>query len=297
MLHGVSYKYVDNSAIQSAILNKAHPDTIVKLKANVAFNCVYGFEYDEVEFKDLGNLLSNDVGFNNFKFATVEHAIYDKDKHPKATGRIRGMYNITSGCSWMCFDVDVTNIKDVEMHSILSNLNHHIARTSNPNNPYKYRIIVELTKTVRTTREEWKPFMQSIADQIGIGKVDRLPMSQVLYGYEGREVMSVVDGEAIDPSTHLNVARMRIAEQEERDAIYGDAYTAKSALDTPFSTFDFAFNAQVGDRWRTSHAAIHKAKKLGASKEYIKELMYKINDFLDEPKSRDIVEASLFSAI
>ena len=297
MKHGVSLVHVDNSEIQSAIANNAHPDTITRLKANVAFNCVYGFEYHEVEFADLANLLCHDVGFNNFKFASVEKAIYDKVKHPDAHGLVRGVHNIISGCSWICFDVDVTIISDIEMHSILSSLNHHIARTSDPSKDMKYRVIVELTKEVHVTREEWKPFIQSIATTIGIGKIDRLPMSQVLYGYEGREVLSQLNGKKIDPARHLDIARMRVAELAERNETGMRRDAQLEALANPFTTFEFAFNAQVGDRWATSHAAIHKAKQLGASSEYIKELMYKINDFLDEPKPRDVVESSLFSAI
>ena len=297
MLHGVSLIHVDNSRIQQAIANKSHPDVITRLKANVAFNCVYGFEYHEVPFSDLANLLTSDVGFNNFKFADVSKATYDVVKHPNAYGLVRGLNNIVSGCSWVCFDVDVTTISDVEMHKILSSLNHHIARTSDPDKAYKYRVIIELSKTVKLTREEWKPFMQSIATTIGIGKVDRLPMSQVLYGYDNRTVMSQVSGNTIDPSTHLNVARMRVSELEELNATHLSKDAQLEALASPYTTFEFAFTAQEGDRWRTSSAAIFKAKQLGASSDYIKELMYKINDFLDKPKSRAVVEASLFSAI
>ena len=298
MLHGVSLKHVDNTAIQTAIANNAHPDTITKLKADVAFNCVTGFEYYEVPFADLANLLNHDVGFNNFKFKDVSTATYNKEKHPNAYGRIRGVSNIDSGCSWVWFDIDVTTTTDIEMHSILSTINHHIARTSDLNKACKYRILVELDRVVAITRDEWKPFMQSIANYLGIGKIDRLPMSQVIYGYSNREVMSQLDGDKIDPTTHLATARVEVARRAEEDAaivlLPGEA---KRALSSPFTTFEYAFTAQVGDRWKTSMAAIQHAKKLGAPKKYIEDLMYQINDFLDVPKSKEIVRASLFSAI
>ena len=297
-MHGVSLVHVDNSAIQEAIKAKKHPDIIAKLKGNVAFNCIYGFEYHEVEFADLAILLSSDVGFNNFRFKEAKDAIYDKEKHPNATGLVRGIYNIIGGCTWVCFDVDVTTLTDVEMHRVLGHINHHIARTSDPDNPYKMRIIIELSKEVTVSRDIWKHFMSALANDLGIGTVDRLPMSQVLYGYENRKVLSVIDKKKIVPSTYLKIAQMRYNEYEEkRAATYTSPAECSKALENPFSTFAFAYNASVGNRWATGHAAIHKAKELGASREYIVDLLYSINDFLDNPKPRSVVEATQISAI
>lgn len=298
MLHGVSLKHVDQSNIQSAIDRGASPDYITQLKANVAFNCVIGFEHYEVPFEDLGNLLCNDVGFNNFKFKDVSTASYNKEKHPDAYGRIRGVNNIESGCSWVWFDIDVTRTSDTSMHQILSKFNHHIARTSDPSKQYKYRIIIELDRLIEITRDEWKPFIQAMAIALGLGKIDKLAMSQVIYGYEGREVLSVTDGKKVNPLPYLQKARAEVARRAEEEALYSvDKETANKALANPFSTFEYAYTAQEGDRWKTSMAAIAHAKRLGASKEYIKELMFKINKFLDVPKSKDVVITSLFSAI
>ena len=91
---------------------------------------------------------------------------------------------------------------------------------------------------------------------------------------------------------------MRYNEYEEkRAATYTSPAECSKALETPFSTFAFAYNASVGNRWATGHAAIHKAKELGASREYIVDLLYSINDFLDNPKPRSVVEATQISAI
>jgi hypothetical protein len=298
MLHGVSLVHVNNDLIQEALARNASSEYIAKLKADVAFNCVYGFEYYEVPFNDLANLLNHDAGFNNFKFKDVTTAVYDKEKHPNAYGLVRGVYNIISGCSWVWFDIDTTTITDIEMHKILTGVKHHIARTSNKNNPLKYRIIVELSKPITITRDEWKPFIGCLAKQLGIGKIDKLAQSQIAFGYKGREVLSDLTGKPVDPTTCLNMARLEVAKRAEEEATYTISSTeAERALTTPFTTFNYAYTAEVGDRWKTSMAAIQHAKRLGASKEYIKELMYAINDFLDEPKSRRIVEQSLFSAI
>ena len=298
MQHGVSLIHVNNDAIQDAIARNASPDYITRLKADVAFNCVYGFEYHEVPFEELANLLSHDVGFNNFKFKDVSTAIYNKEKHPKAYGLVRGVDNIISGCSWVWFDIDTTLVADTEMHHILANVRHHIARTSNKDNPFKYRVIVELTKVITITRDEWKPFLGHLANYLGLGKIDRLAQSQVSYGYKGRTVLSALTGASINPDPMLDMARAEVARRAEEEAVYNVSSTeARTALDNPFSTFNYAYTAETGDRWKTSMAAIQHAKRLGASKDYIKELMYAINDFLDEPKSRRVVEQSLFSAI
>ena len=298
MNHGVSLVWVDNNHIQEAIASNAHPDIITRLKANVAFGCVTGFEYHEVEFNDLGNLLSYDVGFSNFKFKEAASAIYNKEKHPNATGRIRGVNNIEGGCTWLWFDIDVTTISDTEMHLILANVNHHIGRTSDKNKQYKYRVIVELDREVFITREEWKFYLQEVANTLGMGKIDRLAMSQVIFGYKGREILSVTDGIKLNTDTELQLARAAVAKQEESYAMLDvEPGAAQAALQSPYSTFSFAYDAQEGDRWKTSMAAIEKAKRLGASREYITDLMYAINDFLDVPKSRDVVRTSLFSAI
>jgi len=298
MLHGTSLKHVDNSAIQAAIANNFHPDRIAKLKADVAFNCVTGFEYHEVPFEDLGNLLTHDIGFSNFKFAKATEATYNKEKHPKATGRVRGVHNIQGGCTWLWFDVDVTIISDEEMHIILGSINHHIARTSDLNKQYKYRVIVELDRPMFITRDEWKYYLQEVANTLGMGKIDRLAMSQVIFGYENRTTLSKLNGIKLDTTTALSIAKAKVAAKEaEYEAMSINPAEAAKALASPYSTFSFAYDAQEGDRWKTSMAAIEKAKRLGASREYIMDLMYAINDFLDVPKSRDLVKSSLFSAI
>jgi len=146
MNHGISYIEVNNAPIQEAIEAHASKDRISYLKQLVSYEAVYGFQYDEVSFEQLSNILSHDYGFTPFKYALVKDAIYDKEKHPQAWGRVRGRSNVNNVITWLCLDIDDTTITDEEMHQILGNLNHHIARTSNKNNPCKYRVIVELSK-------------------------------------------------------------------------------------------------------------------------------------------------------
>lgn len=297
-MHHVSIVHTDSSLLQEAIDNKAHKDVIVKLKSSLAFNCVTGFESYIKPFAELGILLSSDVGFIPFKLKTAERALYNTEKHPNATGGIRGVNNIDSMCSWLCYDIDDSTITDKEMHRILGSINHHIARTSDRKNPYKMRIMVELSKPVVVTRDEWTPFISSIASSLGLPKIDKLTQSHVTFGYTNREVLSVLTGNTINPSAHLNIARMKVSEIAEKKALqYASPAECSAALANPYTTFGFAYNASVGNRWATGHAAIHKAKDLGASREYIVDLLYSINDFLDNPKPRSVVEATQISAI
>ena len=60
MKHGISFIQVDNSAIQQAIVDGKSKDEISYLKQQVAYSATYGFEYDEVEFIELANILAND---------------------------------------------------------------------------------------------------------------------------------------------------------------------------------------------------------------------------------------------
>ena len=298
MQHGISFLEVDNSAIQQAILDKQHKDVISHLKQEVAYSAVYGFEYDEVSFEQLGNILNHDYGFTPFKYKSVEEgAIYNLDKHPDAWGRVRGMHNVNDRVTWLCIDVDDTTITDEEMHQILSKLNHHIARTSNKDNAYKYRIIVELSKAaVIVDRLHWKPFMAAIADYLHL-KIDNLAASAVFYGYKDRTVYSVLDQEPLDPSTHLKMASMKVAELEEKRATALPKGMADKALQRPFQTFGFAYDAESGEGTTKMLAAIHKAKELNATREYIVDLLHSINNFWDHSMPEHRLQGTVMTAI
>jgi len=296
MKHGISFKQVDNSAIEAAYKRKASADYIATLKAQVSYTATIGYEYDEVSFSELSAIMCNDYAYSPFKYKTLEEgAVYNAKAFPHPYGGIRNKANVTGKCSWVSLDVDTTNISDIEFHKILGNVNHHIARTSNPDNQYKYRVVVPLTTPIDIDNEHWKFFIGSLAKYLQCN-IDRLPKSQLLIGYNNRKVLSKLDGIDVDPKPHVDMA---IAEVNALNEIKIDLnpVDAAKALQQPYSTFDFAYEAQVGNRWATSHAAIHKAKELGASSKYIEDLIYSINDFLDVPKPRETVKATLISAI
>lgn len=297
MLHSISFIEVDNSAIEKAYIDNKSKDIIQSLKQEVAFNTVYGFEHDKVEFSALSNILSNDYGFSPFKYKSVEEcAVYNKEKHPNAFGRVRGIQNINNSVTWICLDIDETTISDLETHAILSDLNHHIARTSNKDNQYKYRVLIELTESATITRELWKPFIKSIANSLGF-KVDNLGPSQVFYGYKGRKVYSTIGKGQLSPSTHLKWAHMRVAEIEEKRALAIPKGQADRALQSPFNTFGYAYEAANGEGTTKLLAAIHQAKELGASSEYIIDMVHSINAFWDIPMSLTRLKSTVLTAV
>ena len=106
-------------------------------KATRAKQCATGYQYKEVGFNKLSTLLNNDTAFSMFEF---------KDG-------IRCDENIIGGSSWLIFDVDTSDITDEECHDMLAEYNHHIARTSNSQNPFKFRLIVELDKYIEIDRK------------------------------------------------------------------------------------------------------------------------------------------------
>jgi len=297
MQYGISFLEVDNSKIETAYKNKATRDYISYLKQVVAYEAVYGFEYEEVSFEELGNILSNDYGFNPFKYKTIEEgATYNKEKHPNAWGRIRGRDNISGKINWVCLDVDDTTITIEEMHHILFEVNHHMAITSNPDNKMKYRIILPLTEAIEVTANEWKHFVKSIANFIGV-TVDNLGASQVFYGYKGREVYSTIGKASISPSTHLEIARMKVAEIEEKRACELPPREANKALQNPFNTFNYAYEADDGKGTNMMLGAIAQAKELGASREYIIDLLHSINNFWDVSMPEHTLKATVMTAI
>lgn len=296
MKHGISFIKVNNDTLQEAINNKASKDYISYLKQVISYEAVYGFQYDEVSFEQLSNILSNDYGFTPFKYALEKDAIYNKEKHPHAWGRIRGRNNVNNQISWLCLDIDDTTITDEEMHYILGNLNHHIARTSNKDNPYKYRIIIQLSKTIVIDELHWKPFIKAVANHLGF-KVDILGRSQVFYGYKGRKVYSTIDRDSLEPSRYLKIAHTKVTALLEKQANAVPKGIADKALNQPYSTFSFAYESLEGEGTTAMLGAIAKAKELGASREYIIDLLHSINNFWDHSMPVNRLQATVMSAI
>ena len=298
---GVSLLSVDTSDIQTAIKNKKGKTMVSALKQSLAHVSVYGYEFMEkdpdgnsLKFADYKYLLEDDYAYTPFKLKDKHSAVYDEDKHPDAEGGIRGKDNIDSGAKFVVLDVDTSTITDEEAHFLLEGINHHIARTSDPDNAFKFRVLVEMDMIVKIDSITWKHFIKIVGMKLGLS-IDPVPQSQIFYSYKGREVLSETDGEP------LAVKELIVRALEEKDA----KPTAKAIppaqqktlLANPMSTFERAFNhpTETGTSSAMIQAAFY-AKDLGGTNEYIIELMNKIQKYVDFPLTAERFENTILAS-
>ena len=227
-------------------------------KKQRASRCNDGFQCEEVKFADLQQMLEGDFAYSPFKF----------------NNGVRGKENIVSGCKWIVLDVDTSEITDAEAHLLLSDINHYIVRTSNKDNPNKFRVIIELDVEVDISDMQWKPFISAIAEDLGI-IADGLPKSQIFFSYSGRDILSTLDQEPLSAKHYLNaIANIDTAPKKKPTKS-----SCKVMLDDPFVTFEPAFNAKDGEGRRKLIWAARYARELGCDKEYAINLIKQITDY------------------
>lgn len=277
---GVSYLAVDNSEVSSLSSAGADKDVVNAAKQRVAYTATSGYQYNLTDFASLANLLSKDYAYSPFQF---------KDGQ-------RGKDNITSGTKWLVFDVDNSVITADEAHFILQDINHHIALSSNANNKFKFRVLVELDSVVDLKANEWKYFYNSVAKSLQLN-VDQLPQSQIFYSYAGRQVLSVTDKSKLEVRDHIMLAKDHtlvskpISEQKLTQA------QKKSLLSDPLETFNYAYESSSGAGSRNLIRAAYHARDLGATTEEIIELVQDINNYWEYPMPSDRLEATIISQI
>ncbi len=243
--------------------------TVTGTKEERQSQCAVGYEFSETLFKDLDDVLRYDLAYAPFQF---------KD------GK-RSKENIIGGCKWVCLDIDDSSITDEECHFILQDINHHIARTSDSNNPFKFRILLELDAMVDIPDIQWRPFIKSISESLSL-KSDLLPKSQIYFAYAGRTVLSVTDQLPISVKEHLLVAASVEPRKEQPKLTTSQA---KALLSDELETFSYAYNAQVGERYRSLVRVVYHAHDLGANVEYTSDLVEAINQYWDEPASANAI--------
>lgn len=136
-----------------------------------------GYKYINVSFKQLKNVLTNDCSFVPFKL--------------KDGVLLKG--NVLGGTRFLVFDVDNSEETYTEVADMLEDFTYHIATTSNSDNPYKFRILIELDGILDLDRDVWVNTMVSVAEYIGIpSDIDRLHKTQTTFGYKDSKVISNV---------------------------------------------------------------------------------------------------------
>lgn len=277
---GVSFKPIDNSGIFKAIESGASPEEVNKQKGFVASTANYGLEVGETTFSDLAVLLTKDMAYSPFRF---------KDGN-------RSKSNIVGGSKVIALDVDHSNVTAEECHFMIQDINHHIALSSDPNNHFKFRVLIELDSVVDVDPIIWRNFFLAVADDISIN-VDPLPQSQIFFSYSGRSVLSVTDCEPLPVRNYLMAAMEKAAQPSIANKTY--TTTQKQALiDDELVTFEPAFLAAQGEGSRKLIWAAKKAyNDLGMTKDETIALIHRINMYWANSMPEERLNVSIIQQI
>jgi hypothetical protein len=240
-----------------------------------ARQCATGFQYHETTFDQLAEMLRGDYAYTPFEFRNG----------------IRSKENIISGAKWIALDIDSSKLSASDMHVILADINHHIALTSDPNNDFKYRLLLELDQFVDLNDMAWKAFTKSIADDLHI-TIDNLPKSQIFFSYSAEHVYSVTDAEPLSTRDHILVALNQSTPKPKLSP-----NEAKAALKDPMGTFHWAYDAPSGQGVKSLIRVAFEANEMGASKDEIISILDDINSFWIYPLPQDRMESQVYTVI
>lgn len=291
---GVSVIEIDTAPIVKATVDGRPKREISAIKAKVLSRTVFGYDYMEATFEEYANLLRGTYVYSPFRFKTKEEgAIYNDKKHPNPFGGIRGKDNIVGGCNFIVLDIDSSTITVEEAHFLLDGLNHHIATTANPNNQFKFRVLIELDTVVTTDAITWKYFTVEVGKHLGL-TIDVSAQAQVFTTYATEDVKSVVDGEALEVKPLLLKA---IEIKDSKPVKVLNTKAKNEALANKFETFRNAFECGEGNRNKAFIKLVYDARDLGASKEYTIELLKEVNDYIVDSMSEEDLQTYLISQV
>lgn len=257
---GISYKPINTDQLNAAI-HTGNADLIRDAKHRISLTTANGFEVADTTFADLGQLLSGDFAYSPFKFRDG----------------VRGKDNIIGGTKWLVLDIDTSVVTAEEAHFMLSDVNHHVALSSDPSNNYKFRILLELDSVVELSPIAWKHLCANVADDLGL-QADPLPQSQPFFSYANRRIFTNVDGEPLSSRDYVIRAR-EAAEAKEHKQTHLSPAVAKQQLQDEMETFNYAFECKNGTGSRNIFRMIKHAKELGATLVHILVLIDDVNDY------------------
>ncbi|MCP4489798.1 MAG: hypothetical protein GY820_21145 [Gammaproteobacteria bacterium] len=235
------------------------------LKDYMSRNCSEGYEFYETNFNELEILLEENAAYSSFQFIDG----------------IRNKGNLVGGTKFVILDVDKSQITDDEVHTLLNTYNHYVVRTSDPDNEFKYRVILELDSVITVDERTWKYFIQEIATELGL-VIDVLPQSQIFLSFKGRTVLSQMEGQPLKTKYLLEQAAIR--QQNKPKPTKSLPQTVKTEqLSDPQETFGYAFAAEPGERSVCMYRALAHAIDLGADGDYLRHLADEINGSWMDP--------------
>lgn len=246
-----------------------------ELKDYMARNCSSGFEAYETDFTDIENMLKENAAYTSFIF---KDGVRNKD-------------NLIGGSKFVILDIDKSQITDMEAHTLLSEYNHYVVRTSDPDNEFKFRTILELDAIVDIDERMWKSFVQEIASELGL-IVDSLPQSQIFLSFANRDILKQLDGKTLATKDLLERAAVATRDRPKPARDLPDA-TKTSQLKDPMETFAYAFAAEPGERSTCMYRALAHAIDLGASGRYVHQLADEINSSWMDPMPEERLSRTL----
>lgn len=246
-----------------------------EFKAYAADKCARGYEFYETEFAELSLLLSENAVYSPFVF---KDGIRHKD-------------NVTGGAKFLVLDIDKSFLTKGEAHVLLNEYNHHVTVTSDPENEYKFRVLLEFDSVVEVDDATWKALVSVVGQELGF-VVDLLPKSQIFFSFAGREVLSQLRGETLDSKSLIEKAKAIIKDKPKPVSALPPK-AKEQRLEDPRETFGFAFTAEQGERSVKLYRALAYAIDLGADEAYLEHLAHEINDYWITPMDNTRLENTL----
>jgi len=274
--NGIRYKEIIKTDIVGVSF-KIFDTTLAgkELKEFMARNSSDGYTFYETNFNELELLLSENATYSPFAF---------KDG-------VRKKENLIGGTKFVVLDVDKSQLTDEEVHVLLSEYNHYVVRTSDPNNEFKFRVIMELDSMVDIDERMWKAFLEELSEDLGL-IIDVLPQSQIFLSFANRKILTKLDGESLSTKSLLERASLRIRDKP-KPASSLPTKEKQHKLEDPQETFMYAFNAGPGERSRLMYRALAHAIDLGADRSYIRQMADEINGYWVEPMDKGRLERTL----
>lgn len=232
-------------------------------KQERASKCSDGFVYYKRPFEKLINMLDSDGVYTPFEF-----------KNGKRNGQ-----NIVGGTKWICFDVDDSDIPLEDVHDMLGDVMHIITTTSDPNNSYKFRLLVELQQYVDLPSECWIRFVELVADKLQIN-ADLLPQSQIFFSYKSDDACIYYNnaGEPLDVAYEIEEAKKK--KLIKKKPTKGEL---EQLISNPMDTFLPAYQAYNGEGRRKMVWVVRYGKELGMTKDQVIEILNDINRYWTVP--------------
>lgn len=264
---GVSFKMFDSTRSGDS------------LKKYMVRNADAGYKFLETDFADLGRLLLENAAYSPFQF--------DGGKRTRET--------LMGGTKFVVLDIDKSMLTDEEAHVLLNEYNHYIARTSNPDNEFKFRVLLELDSVVEVDGQTWKALLEEIGDELGL-VLDLVPQSQLFLSFAGRDILSQLDGQTLRTKFLLERAALRVRDKPKPVTALPTKEKSLKLKD-PRETFSIGFEAEKGERSNKIYRMLAYAVDLGADEEYIRNLANEINQYYMTPMDQDRLDRTLIEPI